>query len=170
MKLQRASIKKMRSVLAVALTLWCAGAGCVIVSYAHAAEMNGGDPASSAKSNFSGASASVMAHACCKARHSSKRSADARRPNSHSESFTGFQQITLPAAPSPSGSMSCCPLTSGSFVVASRTQSKADAASALLQKDSLSLAIKNSQTAPRAYPLRLPNQEQTYLRCCVFLI
>ena len=169
MKLHRSSIKRMRSVLAVALMLWSAGAGCVIVSYAHAAEMNGGDLAKSAKPNFSGASASVMAHACCKARHSSKRNTGARHPTSHSERFTGFQQVSLPEAPSPSGAMSCCPLTSGSFVVASRSQSKVDA-SALTQKDSLSLAIRDAPTAPQAGPLRLPNQEQTYLRCCVFLI
>ena len=169
MKLHRPSIKRMRSVLAVGLMLWCAGAGCAIVSYAHAAEMNRGETVSLVKPNFSGASASVMAHACCKARHSSKRDAGARHPISRSERFTGFQQVSLPAAPSPSGAMSCCPLTSGSFVVASRSQSKADA-SALTQKDSLSLAIRDAPTAPQAGPLRLPNQEQTYLRCCVFLI
>ena len=169
MKLHRPSIKRMRSVLAVGLMLWCAGAGCAIVSYAHAAEMNGGDPGKSARPNFSGASASVMAHACCKARHSSKRNAGARHPISPSKPFTGFQQVSLPEAPSPSGAMSCCPLMSGSFVAASRSQSKADV-SALTQKDSLSPAIRDAPTAPQAGPLRLPNQEQTYLRCCVFLI
>jgi len=168
MKLHRTSIKTLRSVLSVALTLWCAGAGCMVVSYAHAAAMNVDDGAKSAKQNFSGASGSVMAHACCKARHSSKQNAP-RHTVSRSES-KGFQQIALPEAPAPSGAMSCCPLTSGSFLSASLPKSSDSDASALIQKDSLSRVLTNSQPAPHAYPLRLPNQEQTYLHCCVFLI
>src|SRR5438128_2239750 len=148
MRLRRTSIKPLRSVLAVALTLWCAGAGCMVVSYAHAAAMNGGDLAKSARQNFSGASASAMAHACCKARHSAKQNA-VRNTISRSESFHHFQ-IALTEVPAPSEAMSCCPLTSGTFVSASRTQSKEADASALIEKDSFSLILTNSQRAPRA--------------------
>jgi hypothetical protein len=66
--------------------------------------------------------------------------------------------------------MSCCPLTSGSFVVTSRSQLNEDNASNADQRGSFSLTLTNSQLTPRFDPLRLSDQNQTYLRGCVFLI
>ena len=157
-----------RRAIAIALALWCAGAGCMIVSYAHDASMSGpGNPAphSSGHSLSSAASASMGTHACCKARHSSRQSA-----KSQSESSPDVEQIALPESPAPYGVMSCCPLTSGSILVASRSQSYNDNAFVSAQADSRALEVTNSQPAPLAIPLRLPNQNQTYLRVCVFLI
>ena len=114
-------------------------------------------------------SSSMAAHSCCKARRaSSKHNADAAANSHSSEASAVFERVELPEAPAPSGAMSCCPLTSGTFVVTTRTNDSNS--SALAAKDSLSRILSNSQVAPRDYPPRLPNQNQTYLRGCVFLI
>lgn len=156
----------LRSTLAVALILWCVGTGCIIVSYAHGA-MNGADNAGaeSARHSLGHTSAMVDGHACCKSHHSSKSKASSR-----SESFTSLERVTLPEAPSPAGANSCCPLTSGSFVVTTRAQTNDDNGAAAAQTNLHLPSLSNAQSAPLATPLRLPNQNQTYLRCCVFLI
>jgi hypothetical protein len=162
---------KLRSTIAVTLMLWCAGAGCMIVSYAHSATMSPADMsgARSIKQTMSGVSASAGSHACCKAHHSSSIGARVSHSSAPLESFSGFQQVALPEAPGSSGATSCCPLTSGSFVTASRAESNDNNASTTDRSDSFLLALTNSPTA-RVLPLRLPDQNQTYLRGCVFLI
>jgi hypothetical protein len=167
------AISRFRSTLAFALIFWCAGAGCMIVSYAHGAAMSGGASAGaqSLEQTLGGVSAAAGSHACCKAHHSSSKiGAAASHSSSRLESFTGFLQVALPEAPGPSGASNCCPLTSGSFVPASRAESKDENASIRDQSDSLSLILTSSQPALHFYPLRLPDQNQTYLRGCVFLI
>jgi hypothetical protein len=160
--------------MAFALILWCAGAGCMLVTYAHDAAMSGAEAsyAQSGGMGWGNVSASMDRHGGCTARQASAKRAGmtASKTPSRSESTSDFGQVALPEAPSPSGVMSCCPLTSGSIVIAARTYANDANASALAQGDSLSLALRNSQPAPRAYPLRLPDHDQTYLRCCVFLI
>lgn len=165
------AISRFRSTLAVALTLWCAGAGCLLVSYAHVAAMSGANLADSHsnKRKLSDVSASIGGdHACCKARHSSSRRTDSQR-ESRLQSSLSFQQVALPDVPDSSGATSCCPLTSGSFVVTSRSQLSDDSASPADQRGSFSLTLTNLQPA-RFDPLPLPDQNQTYLRGCVFLI
>jgi hypothetical protein len=158
----------LRSALAVALILWCAGTGCIIVGYAHGAAMSAADMtgAQSRKDSLSDASVMVSGHACCKSHHH----ASTRNGASSPESLPGLEQLALPEGPSPSGANSCCPLTSGSFVAASRAQTNDDGASASAQINSDIPSLSNAQTTLLAVPLRLPNQDQTYLRCCVFLI
>jgi len=165
---------KFRSAIAFALILWCAGAGCMLVSYAHGAGMSGPEASHSqpGKKSWTGLSASVSTHSCCKARHgSSKQTSEAGTQTlSRADSSTDVEQVSLTETPAPSGVMSCCPLTTGSFVVASRTHSNDTNSTALAQSNSLSFALTNLRPAPLAIPPRLPDQEQTYLRCCVFLI
>ena len=165
----RKAISRFRSTLAVALTLWCAGAGCLLVSYAHVAAMSGANLADSHsnKRKLSDVSASIGAHACCKARHSSRQTSGQRE--SDLQSSRSFQQVAVPDLPDSSGATSCCPLTSGSFVVTSRSQLSDDSASPADQRGSFSLTLTNSQPV-RFDLLRLPDQNQTYLRGCVFLI
>jgi hypothetical protein len=125
-------------------------------------------PAPESKSTKANSSQSEMAmngHACCKARHRSLQRESAAKSNSNSGSGT----IALPEDSS-SDAASCCPLTSGSFVTVSRSQtdehnSSASTGSGLPQQ---SFTTKFSPT--RATPLRLPGREQTYLTCCAFLI
>ncbi len=163
------TISKLRSALAFLLTLWCAGAGCMIVSYARAAATSNADlsASQSRRQAFGQAPSSMGSHACCKVRHSSSRR-NAGSTISQNESLPVFQQVAL--AEEPSGATSCCPLTSGSFVIQSRSQSDDDKVLASRQSYSLSFALTNSQTQFRAIPLRLLSQDRAYLTGCAFLI
>ena len=166
-------LKKIRVVVAFALAFWCAGTGCMLVSYAHGAALgNDLDTGHSAHHKLAGLSASA-GHNCCKARHSSSRKnsdAAAKLTQAVSEASAGLAEIILPESPSPSGAMGCCPLTSGSFVVASRASAHDESDSVATNESTAFLSLTESGRAPVSIPLRLPNQNQTYLRCCVFLI
>jgi hypothetical protein len=165
--MHRKSIKHLRSALAFALTLWCAGAGCMIVSYAHASAMENAR-LDSAVSHFGHVTGSAGSHACCKARRSSKQNAESLQRISRSQSSAGFEQIALPESPSP-GSASCCPLTSGSFVTSARPGNNFQT-SIVKVADAVQPKLTREQITAPNYPLHLPNQEQTYLRICSFLI
>lgn len=174
MKLHRKLVGNPNSIVALVLALWWAGAGCVVVSYAHAAALNQADlrATRSVAQRANGIPSSMGTHSCCKARRSSaKRNAGAITTGRKlsSDNSSDFEHVGLPEAPAPSGARSCCPLTSGTFVAASRATSDDENASAPAQLDSLSPVVTISQR-PRAHPLRLPDQAQTYLRGCVFLI
>jgi len=140
----------------------------MMVSYARAAALSS-EPlqVESPKNGFGGVTGSAGAHACCKARRSkSKKSAQTSSP---SEVLAGFEQVTLPEGPMPVGAASCCPLTSGSFVTASHTNSDGD---------NVLIAARSKSTLPTisilrpaiSGTLRLPRQEQSYLRNCALLI
>jgi hypothetical protein len=160
--------KKLQSALAFTLVLWCAGAGCALGTYAHGTMRDHGLPqAEAAGMALTGLSAAAGSHSCCKARHSSQHApamahgdASAAEPN----------EVALPESSSSSDATSCCPLTSGTFVVTARQSVRDDRASAALNRDAPVLALGYAFATPRALPLRLPNQNQTYLRGCVFLI
>ena len=152
---------KLLKSLAIALMFWCAGAGCMMVSYAHAA-MNADAAAQSAAQSM--AMSSMDAHACCKAKHKTLNKVHSPKPVVASD----LNEFTLPPS-APSGAMSCCPLNSGSIVVASRSQTN-DHASDLAQTDSDSLKLASSNQTPVAMPLRLPNRARSYLLDCAFLI
>jgi hypothetical protein len=146
--------------------LWCAGAGCMIVSYARAAAVDEG--AATGLMDHAMASMSMDAHACCKAKRSSTRTHHSRA-EAKSPSSVELNLMTPPSSPTQTGVMSCCPLTSGSIVVSSRSQSNDDSTS-LQQTDSSSLLFVKSDLVPLAIPLRLPNRAHSYLLDCAFLI
>jgi hypothetical protein len=156
---------KLRSALALGLVLWCAGAGCL----AHGMAMRGVAPAPESKSTKPKSSQSEMTmngHACCKARHRSLQSESAAKSNPD----TGSGTIALPEDSSSDAAASCCPLTSGSFVTVSRSQtddnnSSGSTGTSLPEQSFTARFPSNSAT-----PLRLPGREQTYLTCCAFLI
>jgi hypothetical protein len=169
MRTNRKPIEKARWVIAVALILWCAGAGCMLTSYAHAAAMANGEMAQADDLAWTGLSASAGTHSCCKARHSSQHVASA---NSHRTAplAAGFEEIALPESSNSSDAMSCCPLTSGTFVVTAPQSVQNDRASEAVNHVAPAPVLSDLHSAQRALPLRLPNQNQTYLRCCAFLI
>jgi hypothetical protein len=154
--------------LALVLVLWCAGTGCMIVSYARGTISDGEISRRVLGQAIVAASGAMDAHACCKARHKSlkQNGSSALRLR---KSYVEDTQVALPANSAPSGAMSCCPLTSGSIVVASRTQTS-DSSSTLAVGCSSYLELRKSATAPLAVPLRLPNRAQSYLLDCAFLI
>jgi hypothetical protein len=168
MKPSRKTISKIRSALATTLVFWCAGAGCMMMSYAHGVAMSTAE-ANSFECDASGqASGSVDEHDCCTARQRSER----RVPSSnHLESSSGFATNLEGFAelPTSSDAMSCCPLTSGTFVVSGRQSLSNEN---VLAPQGTVAGLVDVITAARfpAVPQRLPNQNQTYLRGCVFLI
>ena len=162
--------KKLQSALAFALVLWCAGAGCALGTYAHAAMRDHGLPQADAGGMaMTGLSAAAGAHSCCKARHSSQHVASAK---SHRPAplAAGFEEVVLPESSNSSDAMSCCPLTSGTFVVTTRQSISGDHVSEATKSDAPAFVLAHIDATARALPLRLPNQNQTYLRCCSFLI
>jgi hypothetical protein len=170
MRTNRKLTQKARRATAVALMLWCAGAGCALGTYAHAAMRDHGLPQAEAVGMaMTGLSAAAGAHSCSKARHSSQHVAS---PNSHRPAplATGFEEVALPESSNSSEAMSCCPLTSGTFVVTTRQSISGDHASEATKSDAPAFVLARLDATPRALPLRLPNQNQTYLRCCSFLI
>jgi hypothetical protein len=162
------ALGKLRSLLTLALVLWCAGAGCMIVSYAHAARMNGSY--ASARSVVRGpAPGSMETHHCCKSRRALERHVS---PWQTAQALPSefFVNLELAESPNSSSVMSCCPLTSGSIVANGNSRISNDDASELLDVDAASSAQNGFATTPQASSLRLPNQSHTYLRGCVFLI
>ena len=156
---------KLRSALALGLVLWCAGTGCL----AHGMALRSVAPAPESKSTKANSSQSEMAmngHACCKARHRSLQSESAAKSNSDSGSGT----IALPEDSSSEDAASCCPLTSGSFVTVSRSQTNDNNNSASSGPALPEQSFAARFPINRAIPLRLPGHEQTYLTCCAFLI
>lgn len=164
----RKIISRLRSALAVSLVLWCAGAGCMLVSYARTDAMSGASAANaSGSAEPSQVSGSMGAHKCCKARHASERRLASSDHASSSDSFADLEGLA--EFPNSSNAMSCCPLTSGTFVVNSRQRISNDDVSVSPGAEAASIITRFAAT-PLAMPLRLPDQNQTYLRGCVFLI
>ena len=148
--------------LAVALLLWCAGAGCVLVRSAQGSGVSAGDSALADSTNPGEMGGSK--HAACHAKQSQKAGKTSRR----SQLTKAVEQRDFPR-PGRSDAMSCCPLVNGLLLTSSRGQTHADAGIVAIN-NSPSLAITNSPPAPLDVPLRLPNQHHLYLRGCAFLI
>jgi len=164
---------RLRSILAFALSLWCAGAGCMMVSYARASAEGNSEIAvsKSLETNSDHTSGSMGSHACCKARHAKAGRHGTNRGNdSWSPAVASFQEVALPRESTPSDAVSCCPLTSGSFVIQTRSVSSSDEGSSLGPSAALSVALAGSASSFRVSPLRLVSQDKTYLTCCAFLI
>jgi hypothetical protein len=141
--------------LALVLVFWCAGTGCMLVSYATAV----GTPiADSASGPSEGMAAAPSCHA-----HRQKN----RKTTSKTSSADRVGQLNLPM-PSRSAALSCCPLTSGSIAAAYRPQSHN--APALTNSESQILNLAHLTTAPVAVPMRLPNRAHSYLLDCAFRI
>lgn len=156
---------RLRSALALALALWCAGTGCLVVSYANGMAMGGvGVPEArpkSLKANLKIKTAPMGGHACCKARHRSLR---------NESTVTGnLQTFDVPGEPSSPEANSCCPLTSGSFVSASLCQTDVTSGSGWLPAQALDVGRSINYPAMCITP-RLPNHEHTYLSSCALLI
>ena len=158
-----------RSIMALALIFWCAGAGCMIVSYARASMTEAGGASDSVDQMMAGMSSSMDAHACCKAQRRSRDRSQLHAESPASSELLAANLLALPSTPTQSGAMSCCPLTSGSIVIGSRSQSD-DHANILDEAGSSSLLLIKSNPPPLAVPLRLPNRANSYLLDCAFLI
>ena len=152
-----------RPVIAVALMLWCAGAGCVLVRSAQGAHVRAGDSALADSMNPGEMGAGN--HAACHAKQAQNAGKASRSRTRLDEAVV---QRNFPE-PSQSDAMSCCPLVNGLFVTSSRSHTQ-DEASVIAVNDSTPFSLTNSSRAPLGIPLRLPNQNHLYLHVCAFLI
>jgi hypothetical protein len=164
--MQTLLLRKSRSALTLALMLWWAGAGCVIVSYAHAGAMSATDVNSGSAVHASG---SMGTHDCCKARHASDHRVASLTVVRMSSSWSVMDREEIAEVPSSSNAVNCCPLTSGTFVVNSRERIVNENASASRGLEPATAVISVAEI-PLTIPLRLPDRNRTYLRGCVFLI
>ena len=149
--------------LAIALTLWCAGAGCVLVRSAQGADVSAGD--SALADSMVPSEMGEAKHAACHAKQAQKAG---KASGSRPQLTKAVEQRNFPR-PGRSDAMSCCPLVNGLFVTSSRGQTQGDA-SVIAIDNSISCALTNSSQAPLDVPLRLPDQHHLYLRGCAFLI
>jgi hypothetical protein len=136
----------------------------MLVGHAHDAAR-----VSSGSAGWSHASGSMGTHDCCKARHKSERPAASSMMEHASFSEFLANLEGLAELPNSSNAMSCCLLTSGTFVVNGRQRISNHDASESPAAKAVS-ALTSFAATPLATPLRLLNQNQTYLRGCVFLI
>ena len=149
---------KLSKALAIALMLWCAGAGCLLVSYARQAMPSVTvDLASPPSEELTDAPA-------CHSHRQKKQEASTANTATNTA-----RRVSLPK-PSRSRSMSCCPLTNGSIVSASRAQANPDQSIAPAADNTNNPSQVPFDPAPLDVPLRLPNQHHLYLRGCAFLI
>jgi hypothetical protein len=164
-------LRNLRSAITLGLILWCAGAGCMIVSVANGAAMCGDDAAktTSSSAGFGQVSGAAGAHDCCKARHASERRMPLSMTNRVISPASLINREGLAEVPNSSSAMSCCPLTSGTIVVTGRQRITNDDASVSRGRDAATVVISVAST-PVDVPFRLLNQNQTYLRGCAFLI
>jgi hypothetical protein len=140
----------------------------MMVSYARGVAMSAAVANTESRSAGLGqVSGSAGAHNCCKARHASQRRVASSTTHASSADFAGLEELS--EVPPSSDAMSCCPLTSGTFVVSGR-QSISNENVLAVQGAGAGLIVNSVALNFPAMPLRLPIQNQTYLRGCVFLI
>jgi hypothetical protein len=163
------TISKLRSALATALVIWCAGAGCMMVSFAHGMAISAADAPNirSRSGGWGQASGSVGEHDCCKARHASERRVASSANHAASPDSADLEQLA--EIPPSSDAMNCCSLTGGTFALGSRQSTSNENLSAVQAAGAAPIVNCAAVDFP-AMPLRLPIQNQTYLRGCVFLI
>jgi hypothetical protein len=161
-------LKISRVVLAMALALWVAGAGCLLgcegMMTAAASEI-----ANSARHETSNLSLVVSGEACASAK--SHDCCAKRNHPAQTKAHPGEKQpATLVEIDLSSSGMSACPLAMSRMVVAAKhTGQETNSATTSINSN---LPIQNccEQIAPVVTQVRLPNRGHTYLRCCSFLI
>ena len=157
-----------RVVLAMALALWVAGAGCLLgcegMIAAAASDVSAAGHHTTGDLNVvvSGdACASAKSHDCCaktkqqvqtKAQSNEKRAA------------------TLVQTESSSSGMSACPMAMSRTAVAAKNSSHEESSTTAVAGLNLSIQNFAELTAPLATQVRMPNRGHTYLHCCSFLI
>ncbi|HEV2828646.1 MAG TPA: hypothetical protein VGW76_13695 [Pyrinomonadaceae bacterium] len=167
-------MKIVRAVLALAVALWMAGAGCMLgcENMVSAAASDKHSTASAQIIVASGeACASMQSHNCCAKRGAKSASKPAHKP---AETLTGSIAPATRAIAAESGVSSSpmmdCPLAVNATAALSKPRQ--DQSSIALPSDDATASVSNTieQSIAFARPLRLPNRGHTYLRCCVFLI
>ena len=163
-------VKIVRLLLATSLSLWVAGAGCILGCEGMlASAANGGtnethhseDQTVVASGHACSSGEAKKSHDCC------KKSAESVKPATPTNNSNA---ALFELSGSSSGAMNGCPLAVSRASVVAKTREN-DFKSATAPAQSILPDLNSAErTAPLSAPLRLPNRGHTYLRCCVFLI
>ena len=163
------SLRAVRFGLAPLLSLWIAGAGCMLgcasmaASEASLKTNSGHHKESSSTIVASGhACSSKKSHDCCKKSSDEEASPEVSQSNPLNEAL-------VTSGGSSSGPINC-PFAVSRAAVVTKAQGRDMNASAVLAVSNPAQQNLLEQTASLSPPLRLPNRGHTYLRCCVFLI
>ena len=175
----RLSVKLFRVALALSLSLWIAGAGCMLgcqsMAASAAANEAGEPPAEGHHLSVivSGeACATNQGHDCCAKKKAEAIKAKAAEPTIKPSLQTAAQiSQTESLTPQPSGGMRDCPLALSRAVAVTKTSGgKQVSAPIALPLKALPSETSIEQLNSVTPVARLPNRAHTYLRCCVFLI
>lgn len=156
------SLKVVRLLLAVSVSLWLAG-GCLLgCGSAMAAQGNGDESSQAAVEGESCHTA--QKHHCCSKPKPAKQSA-------HAKTFDlKLIESTLALASLPRDLMKDCPLAMNATAAAAKANTNSPEA-AQTNNAELPVGIRNGELPQKHVIVPLvPNRGPTYLRCCVFLI
>jgi hypothetical protein len=172
------SAKPFRLALAMTLSLWIAGGGCLLgcQNMAASAAPNEPNEVQSAGRHLSlivsgEACATNQGHDCCAKKKAEEAKAKAQGSAKPSLEKAILISQTQSLSPEPSGRMKDCPLALSRAVVLTKTgANKQTSAPAVLPRNALTVETTTEQHTSLSPVARLPNRGHTYLRCCVFLI
>ncbi len=162
------STRIVRFVLAPLLSLWIAGAGCIMgcEGMVAAAATVASSISKTHSAHHSEQKVPIVAsgHACSGGAKNASEAKSAVKQTSKSET------TLLTIYGSSSGMMKDCPLAVSRAAIAGKIRNNEIAAAPQLARSILPAENALERTSPLSTPVRLPNRGHTYLRCCVFLI
>jgi hypothetical protein len=165
------STRIVRFVLAPMLSLWLAGAGCMMGCegmVAAAATVPSSNPENHSGHPDRKATIVAPGHACSSGSHSCCAKTGETKTEENGSSNEDTTLITLGG--SSSGMMKDCPLAMSRAVIAAKIRNNEVAAAPAIAHSILPAENLLERTSPISPPTRLLNRGHTYLRCCVFLI
>jgi hypothetical protein len=168
------STRIVRFVLAPILSLWIAGAGCMIGCegmVAAAATVPSSSPQKHS-GHHAGREATIVAagHACSSSGSHSCCAKKSGETKSAAKQTSKSETTLVTVGGSSSGTMEGCPLAVVRAAVAAKVRKDEVSATPALAHSVRPAENFLEQITPLSTPLRLPNRGHTYLRCCVFLI
>lgn len=163
------STRIVRFVLAPLLSLWIAGAGCIIgcegMVAAAATVASSISKTHAAHHSEQKTTRVASGHAC-----SSGGAKNASETKSPAKQTSKSETALLIIDGSSSGMIKDCPLAVSRAVIAGKIRNNEIAAATQLAHSILPAENALERTSPLSTPAPLPNRGHTYLRCCVFLI
>ena len=163
-----------RFVLVPILSLWIAGAGCIIgcegIASAAATVPNSSQEMHSGHQSGRKATIGAVGNACSSSgsRSCCTKNAVVKKPETQRTGKSDLTRLTV--GESSSGLLKDCPLAVGKTAIAAKIRSGEVAVGPVLAHWILDSEYMQERISPPSPPTRLPNREHTYLRCCVFLI
>lgn len=168
------TFRVVRFVLAPVLSLWVAGAGCMLGCEGMVAAASTEQPNISHHANRTStivasghACSSAKSHGCCSAKNSENTASESKAQQDSSPKVSNQKPVA--SRRSSSGPLNC-PFAVSRAAVVSKAQGSEKKAAAVLAHSAPDTQSFAEQLVPLSRSLRLPNRGHTYLRCCVFLI